>query len=101
MVAVEEHPAPHGQVGLAHAGAEREQRGDRRPAGDYWPSPAVSSTSASSRKSGITSSAKSCIISRVASWLPPFMPEHTMPALSSSEKTLSLSRTVAGLPYTR
>ena len=46
----------------------------------------------------MTSSANICIISSVASWLPPFIPEHTMPACSSSEKTRSLSRTVAGLP---
>src|SRR5437762_702493 len=77
---------------------QNHQRYQRHTPALYRPTPAVSSTAASSRKSGITSSAKSCIISSVASWLPPFMPEQTMPALSSSEKIFSLSRTVAGLP---
>src|SRR6267143_3256764 len=76
------------------------QRRPRHAPAVYRPTPAVSSTSASSRKCGMTSSAKSCIISSVFSWLPPFMPEQTMPAFSSSEKTFSLSRTVLGLPYT-
>ena len=46
----------------------------------------------------MTSSANSCIISSVFSCVPPFRPEHTMPACSSSANTRSLSRTVAGLP---
>ena len=50
---------------------------------------AVSSTWASSWKCGMTSSAKSCIISSVRSCVPPFNPEQTMPARSSSEKTFS------------
>ena len=66
--------------------------------GRYRPTPAVSSTFASSRKCGMTSSAKSCIISSVCSWLGPVIPEQRIPAFSSSEKTRSLSRTVAGLP---
>ena len=37
-------------------------------------------------------------MSSVFSWPPPFIPEQTMPAFSSAEKVLSLSRTVAGLP---
>src|SRR5262249_46264436 len=64
----------------------------------YLPTPAVSSTWASSRKCGMTSRANSSIISSVFSCVPPFIPEQTMPACSSSEKIRSLSRTVAGLP---
>src|SRR5262249_20942310 len=64
----------------------------------YLPTPAVSSTSASSRKCGMTSRANSSIISSVFSCVPAFMPEQPMPAWSSSEKIRSLSRTVAGLP---
>src|SRR5204863_9430670 len=70
---------------------QNHQRRQRHAQAVYRPTPAVSSTSASSRKCGMTSSAKSCIISSVASWLPPFMPEQTMPAFSSSEKTFRLS----------
>jgi len=72
---------------LCHPGVRRQR-----------PTPAVSSTFASSRKCGMTSSAKSCIISSVCSWLGPVIPEQRIPAWSSSENTRSLSRTVAGLP---
>jgi hypothetical protein len=66
--------------------------------GAQRPTPAVSSTSASLRKWGMTSSAKSCISSSVRSWVPPFIAVQRMPAWRSSAKTRSLSRTVAGLP---
>src|SRR3989442_7228571 len=87
-----------GGRGRDNRNGQNHQRRQRHAPAVYRPTPAVSSTSASSRKFGMTSSAKSCIISSVASWLPPFMPEQTMPAFSSSEKTFNLSRTAAGLP---
>src|SRR5262245_31545206 len=87
-------PSPHQDLGLGRTGGLRQRHNGE----SYRPTPAVSSTLASSRKCGMTSSAKSCMSSSVRSCVPPFIAVHRIPALSSSAKTRSLSRTVAGLP---
>src|SRR5262249_20227856 len=89
-----DQPRPHQGLGLRRTGGLRQ----RHDSESYRPTPAVSSTPASSRKCGMTSSAKSCISSSVRSCVPPFMAVQRIPACSSSAKTRSLSRTVAGLP---